>query len=75
VKHLLFWGTDQPNVIVDVSESVDTKIKALSKHESQLPGLSFGSDMDKRMRGRHIEAAVGYGFEYGDTFRRLTART
>jgi len=31
--------------------------------------------MDKRMRGRHIDAAKGYGFEYGDTFRRLTART
>ncbi len=75
VKHLLFWGTDRPDVIVDVSDGVDTKINALSKHESQLPGLSFGSDMNRRMRGRHIDAAKGYGFEYGDTFRRLTART
>jgi LmbE family N-acetylglucosaminyl deacetylase len=75
VKHLLYWGTDQPDVIVDVSNSVDTKINALAKHESQIAGLSFGSDMDKRLRGRHIDAAKGYGFEYGDTFRRLTART
>ncbi len=75
VKHLMFWGTDQADVIVDVSNSVDTKITALSKHESQIAGLSFGSDMDRRLRGRHIEAAKGYGFEYGDTFRRLTART
>jgi LmbE family N-acetylglucosaminyl deacetylase len=75
VKHLMFWGTDSPDVLVDVTDSVDTKINALSKHESQLPGLSFGSDMDKRMRMRHIEAAKGYGFEYGETFRRLTART
>jgi LmbE family N-acetylglucosaminyl deacetylase len=75
VKHLFFWGTDQSNVIVDVSDSVDTKIKALSKHESQLPGLSFGSDMELRMRSRHSDAATGYGFKYGESFRRLTART
>ena len=75
VKHLLFWGTDRANVLIDVSDSVDTKIKALAEHKSQIPGLSFGSDMDRRMRERHIDAAKGYGFEYGDTFRRLTART
>ncbi len=74
VKHLFYWGTDQANVIVDVSNSVDTKIKALAKHESQIPGLSFGSDMDLRMRQRHTDAAKGYGFEYGEAFRRLTAR-
>ncbi len=75
VKHIFFWGTDIPDVIVDVSDSVDTKINALSKHESQLLGLSFGSDMDLRMRARHSDAAKGYGFKYGESFRRLTART
>ncbi|MDA1278923.1 MAG: PIG-L family deacetylase [Chloroflexi bacterium] len=74
VKHLFFWGADQSDVIVDVSDSVDTKIDALSKHESQIPGLSFGSDMDRRMRSRHEDAAKGYGFKYGEIFRRLTAR-
>ena len=75
VKHLFFWGTDIPDVLVDVSDSVDTKISALANHESQLPGLSFGSDMDERLRKRHSDAAAGYGFKYGETFRRLTART
>lgn len=75
VKYLFYWGTDQANVIVDVSNSVDTKINALAKHQSQIPGLSFGSDTDLRMRGRHADAAKGYGFEYGEAFRRLTART
>jgi LmbE family N-acetylglucosaminyl deacetylase len=75
VKHLLFWGTDHPDVLVDVSDSVDMKIEALAKHASQLPGLSFGSDMDNRMRDRHTEAAKGYDFKYGEQFRRLTART
>jgi len=75
VKHLLLWGSDQPDVIVDVSDSVDTKINALAKHKSQLPGLSFGSDMDTRMRSRHTETAKGSGYRYGEAFRRLTART
>lgn len=75
VKHLFFWGTDNADVIVDVTESVDTKIAALAKHESQLPGLSFGSDMDLRLRARHTDAATGYGFTYGEAFRRLTARS
>ena len=75
VKHLFYWGTDRADVIVDVSKSVDTKIDALAKHESQIPGLSFGSRMDVRMCGRHADTAKGYGFEYGEAFRRLTART
>ena len=75
VRHLFYWGTDRANVIVDVSKSVDTKINALAEHNSQIPGLSFGSDTDLRMRGRHRNAAKGYGFEYGEAFRRLTART
>lgn len=74
VKHLLFWGTDNPDVIVDVTDSVDIKINALAEHASQVPGLSFGSDMDKRIRQRHSDAAAGYGFKYGESFRRLTAR-
>ncbi len=75
VKHLFFWGSDAPDVIVDVTDSVDTKINALARHESQIAGLSFGSEMDTRLRGRHTDAAASYGFRYGETFRRLTART
>jgi LmbE family N-acetylglucosaminyl deacetylase len=74
VKHIFFWSTDIPDVIVNVSDSVDTKINALSKHESQLQGLSFGSEIDLRMRNRHSDVAKGYGFKYGESFRRLTTR-
>jgi LmbE family N-acetylglucosaminyl deacetylase len=75
VKHLLYWGSDEPDVIVDVTDSVDRKLSALAKHESQIAGLSFGSDMDLRLRARHADASRGYGFKYGEAFRRLTART
>ena len=74
VKHILFWGADRPDVIVDVSDSIDNKITARSKHKSQLTGLSFGSNMDKQLKERHACVAKGYHFAYGETFRRLTAR-
>ena len=75
VKQLFFWGSDQPDVIVDVSDSIDKKIDALSKHESQISGLSFGSGLDTHIRKRCADVARGYGFEYGEAFRRLIART
>ncbi|MQG37396.1 MAG: PIG-L family deacetylase [SAR202 cluster bacterium] len=74
VKHLFFWGSDQPNIIIDVTDSIDKKIEALEKHESQISGLSFGSDLDLHIRKQHMEEATSYNFEYGETFRMLTAR-
>ena len=75
VNHLFFWGSDQPNIIVDVTDSIATKIEALAKHESQIPGLSFGSDIELNIRKKHMEEARNFNFEYGETFRMLTART
>ena len=74
VKHLFFWGSDQPNIIIDVTDSIDKKIEALEKHESQISGLSFGSDLNLHIRKQHMEEATSYNFEYGETFRMLTAR-
>ena len=74
VKHLFFWSSDQPNIIIDDTDSIDKKIEALEKHESQISGLSFGSDLDLHIRKQHMEEATSYNFEYGETFRMLTAR-
>lgn len=74
VKDLFMWGTDQPNVIVDVTLSLETKVEALFKHASQVGGLATNTDVATRLRTRATEAASGYGFEYAETFRRITAR-
>jgi LmbE family N-acetylglucosaminyl deacetylase len=74
VKHLFMWGTDQPNVIVDVSDTLETKVEALFKHQSQVGGLATNTDAATRMRTRASESAEGYQFEYAERFRRLTAR-
>jgi LmbE family N-acetylglucosaminyl deacetylase len=76
VRELWYWGMDQPNVIVDVTESIDHQIAALIRHESQMPGFNVpaGQTIGERVKKNAAEHAVGYGFEYGAVFRRLIAR-
>jgi len=76
VRELWYWGMDEPNVIVDVTDSIDRQIAALIRHESQLPGFNVpaGETIGQRLRHYAAELAEGYGFQYGAAFRRLIAR-
>jgi LmbE family N-acetylglucosaminyl deacetylase len=76
VRELWYWGMDEPNVIVDVTDSIDRQIAALVRHESQLPGFSVaaGETIGQRLKRHAAEVAEGYGFQYGAVFRRLIAR-
>lgn len=63
---LLF--TDQPNYWVDISETVDLKVKALQQHKSQVgdPDALAERIIDSaRQRAEHVS------FEYAETFRRI----
>jgi LmbE family N-acetylglucosaminyl deacetylase len=76
VRELWYWGMDQPNVIVDVTDGIDRQIAALVRHESQMPGFNVprGQTIGDRVKKSAAEHATGYGFEYGAVFRRLIAR-
>ncbi len=76
VRELWYWGMDEPDVIVDVTDSVERQIAALIRHESQMPGFSVpaGQTIGERVKKNAAENAKGYGFKYGAVFRRLTAR-
>lgn len=74
VQDVMFWHADHPNVIVDITQSIGKRIEALSRHESQVPGLSLGSDADRRIRERAAGVAESQPFEYGEVFRRISAR-
>ena len=67
---------DTPNVIVDVTSSIDRQIAALIRHESQMPGFKCptGETIGARVKKGAAENAAGYGFEYGAVFSRLIAR-
>ncbi|MGI8927288.1 MAG: PIG-L deacetylase family protein [Tepidiformaceae bacterium] len=66
VKELWMGGSDRPNVVIDIAESLETKQRALLAHPSQLDAgiAEFAVQM-----GRW--AAVGQEFEYGEAFRRI----
>jgi len=76
VRELWYWGMDEPNVIVDVTDSIERQIAALIRHESQLPGFNVpdGETIGQRLRRHATELAEGYSFQYGAAFRRLIAR-
>jgi len=76
VRELWYWGMDEPNVIVDVTESIERQIAALVRHESQMPGFNVptGETIGVRVKKNAGENADGYGFQYGAVFRRLVAR-
>ena len=74
VGDVFFWHADNPNVVVDITSSIDQRIDALSRHRSQVPGLSTQAGSDRGIRDRARRAAEGMPFEYGEAFRRISAR-
>jgi LmbE family N-acetylglucosaminyl deacetylase len=76
VRELWFWGPDEPDVIVDVTASIDKQIAAVVRHQSQVPGFNVpsGQSIGDRLKASAAACAKGYGFGYGATFRRLVAR-
>ena len=77
VRELWYWGADEPDVIVDVSTSIDRQIAALVRHESQMPGFNVGQGetIGERVKKGAAERARGYGFKHAAAFRRLIARS
>jgi LmbE family N-acetylglucosaminyl deacetylase len=75
VRRLLYWGADEPDVVIDITDSLERQIDALYKHESQVGGLKdSGRDAAGRVRTRAEEAAAGQAFTYGAAYRQLLAR-
>jgi LmbE family N-acetylglucosaminyl deacetylase len=75
-RELWFWGADEPDIVVDITSTIDRQIRALERHESQVPGLATepGQPLEERVKGRAAELAKGLGFQYGEAFRRIIAR-
>jgi LmbE family N-acetylglucosaminyl deacetylase len=76
VSELWYWGADEPNVIVDVTDAIERQIAAVIRHQSQVPGFNVpeGATIGERIKRNAAELASGHGFEFGAAFRRLVAR-
>lgn len=71
VNAVAFYGTARPNTFIDVTDTWNTKMAAIMKHESQFPEESreiFTAYMTAKAR----ELAEGRGFELAEAFKVVT---
>ena len=65
VKRLYVHGTEKPDTWVDITETIDVKVKALQQHVSQVPV----DEVEKWMKEWAKEDAKDKDFEYAESFR------
>jgi len=68
VKEIYMMWWQDPEVVVDISETIDLKIKALACHASQLKDMA---GVEKRVRERSAELGRAKGFAYAETYDRI----
>jgi len=71
---ILFWGTEQADTIIDISDSMDAKFKAVSAHQSQMDGRT-AKEIEEFIKERAQVSEGGSGTEYVEAFRKITFRT
>ena len=64
---LMVW--EKPNLVVDISETIEVKIAALACHVSQMPDRA---PLDKGVRERAAQLGKACGYRYAEAFVRLT---
>jgi LmbE family N-acetylglucosaminyl deacetylase len=71
VREMWFWGTDDPNLRMDVTDTFNTKMTALSCHKSQ---FDVSAEMKARLRDWARMGAKGEKFELAEAFHRVEMR-
>ena len=71
VHRVLMWGSNDSNVIIDTTKSIEKQIEALACHKSQTTGLASSKTIFDQIRNEAKKVSVGYSFEYGQCFRQL----
>jgi len=64
--HLMQW--ENPNLVVDITDAMDLKLKALACHASQFADFPA---VEKRVRERSAELGKPKGYAYAETFDRV----
>ena len=68
VLDVFLAGAEKPNLWVDISEMMDTKIAALKQHASQFEDMD---ELEQRVREYARIRAKKVSFEYAEIFRRV----
>jgi LmbE family N-acetylglucosaminyl deacetylase len=64
-EKLLLTPTDNPNFIVDITDTIEKKIKAIAFHESQ---VAIQEGWEEKIKNWSREIAKDADFEYGEAF-------
>ena len=67
VTEALLWGSESPDVCVDIEGYMELKVDSLSKHASQMSGRS--EDRQERMRRFAARRAETTGLPFAEAFR------
>jgi len=64
--HMMWW--DQPDLVVDISDTIDLKLKALACHTSQIRDMAA---VEKRVRERGAQLGALKGYAFAETFEQI----
>lgn len=70
VQEVLMWQTENINHSIDITETLELKIKAISCYKTQMIDSS-DSQFAERLRERASKAAEGKEYKYGEAFHRV----
>jgi LmbE family N-acetylglucosaminyl deacetylase len=68
VREAYLWGTESPDVFVDISDFLDLKAEALAAHASQFRDPAGRAE---RVRRGAAEQGQAVGIPYAEGFRRI----
>jgi len=69
VKEVLFWGAEEPDTFLDVSDTFDVKMAALGCHASQVG--QYWDIVEARMKDRAGKMGETQGLPLAEAFRRV----
>ena len=72
VGDVLMWGTEEADVFIDITDTIDLKINALKKHVSQVGGGD--RDVAKFVKERASQVGKDLDMPYAEAFRRIKFR-
>jgi LmbE family N-acetylglucosaminyl deacetylase len=68
VREVYVMQWDNPQLVVDISDTMDLKLKALACHQSQVPNFPA---VEARVRERAAALGKPYGYAYAEAFDRI----
>lgn len=68
VQELWFWGSSKPNLVIDISKTIEQEIQALACHKSQIQDITI---LELRIRKRTRETGRPKKMRYAEDFRVL----